>query len=114
MRSNWRGHAAPEAVDELSRKQATLRGALQLAARSWSEHASLEPHMLDDLHRATEAAEAAVASARASAVRGAAAIPWGDVVGDVRLERADCTTGDETVASQSLRGRIVGLYFTAS
>ena len=82
---------------------------------SWKASQKVEPGLLEVLARAALDAEAAVRSVRASAVENAAAVPWHKLMGSTRLERADGDTSVPGVdAIEGLRGKVVGLYFTAS
>lgn len=114
-RSAWRQHAGVTAMDELARRQAALSDSLASAANSWKERQGVRPAELRSLTEAVSDTEAAVRGARASAVRAAAAVPWGEVLGSSRLEPATgSAAADAPGAEERLRGRVVGLYFTAS
>jgi hypothetical protein len=84
-RSEWRRHAGQPVVEELQRAQTTLRNTLSAAARAWGEETHVDPALFRKLERATADAEAAVTTARESAVRGAERVAWSDLMGDVRL-----------------------------
>jgi hypothetical protein len=113
-RANWQGHAGADAVEALERTQSTLRKLLGDAAAKWQTTRKMDADTLGSLGRAAADCEDAVANAARSAVQGAASVPWSEVVKAVRLPRADGTGGDAVSAAEALRGKTVGLYFTAS
>jgi thiol-disulfide isomerase/thioredoxin len=108
----WRTHADQSVVAALEKSQLTLRDVLVGAANTWKEKGSVEDVTLAKLDGAAREAESAVQAVRASAQVGAAAIPWHECVGDTALERANGPK--QTLGIDSLGGKIVALYFTAS
>ena len=113
-RSAWRSHATADAVDELDKSQISLRDLLVEAANTWKEKGTVDVVTLTQLDGAASKAESAVRAVRASAARGAAAVPWNECIGaSTVLEQADRGT-KATVGVDSLNSKIVALYFTAS
>ena len=117
--AKWQTHAEAEVLAALEASRGVLADVLVTAARSWKETGLVEPRTLVDMDRAAEQAEDAVRAVRASAVRGASAAPWHVTVGGHTLERADGTERGEggsggATSIDSLGGKLVGLYFTAS
>ena len=114
-RAEWRRHAGPDVICELSKCQSVLMQALEAAAQSWKSSQRVEPDELAALSSAAGEAEEAVRRTRMAAVEGAASVPWGDAMRGARFEYADGTEADgKTCTADGLCGRIVGLYFTAS
>ena len=90
-----------------------LRESLVDAAHAWKQNGTVSTPTLDGLDRAADSAESALRTVRESAAARAAEVPWREAVGgDTQLERADGNGG--TVGVDSLGGKVVGLYFTAS
>jgi len=92
------------------------------AATAWRDTGQVQPDMLKSLEHAADAADAAVNTVRSSAIAGATALSWSELVrGSTRLDRADGSAhAMPNAASQPppsadrLGGKIVALYFTAS
>lgn len=115
-RANWREYAGAAAVSKLERSQDALKRAFQEAAQAWkaSGGETLAPSSVEVLEQASAEAEAAVIGVRNSAISTAAAVPWHQVMAGTKLVRADGQRADGQDAVESLAGKVVGLYFTAS
>ena len=108
-RADWRGHASSEAVATLDRCRNTLRDALSSAADAWKLGNRVD---MDSLARATGDAETVVRDVRASAISGAQRLSWHQVLNSTQLVRVDGSASDDS--ADSLGGKVVALYFTAS
>ena len=115
-RAEWRKFAGEAACERLEQAQTALKVSFSQAAQAWkaSGGESVAPHSIEELAHATESAEAAVNHARTAAVAGAAAVPWHEAMGGIKLVRADGQAAPPVDAVKGLAGKVVGLYFTAS
>ena len=117
-RAAWRTHASDEAVECFDTKRLALHKILTQAAQAWKATGSVDESTLDGLDHAAVEAESAVHAVRASAVEGASSVAWDAIVGGTKLERADGTEnlagGGGQTSVESLGGKVVALYFTAS
>ena len=109
----WRTHASLSKVSDFEKSQLSLRDVLVDAANTWKETGSVEEGTLAKLDGAARKAESAVRAVRASAHVAAAAVPWHEAVGATALEQADARSKQKTQID-SLSGKVVALYFTAS
>lgn len=110
-RSGWQQFAGLDAMNQLTRCQASLHMALASAANDWKAKQRVDRAALQQLDRATQEAEDAVRAAREAAVRGAASKPWADTIRGVHFEQAD---GAPSNTAPTIAGKTVALYFTAS
>lgn len=114
-RAEWRSYASRSSLETLERSQLALRNALLSAAKAWQSSQTVDVATINNLFKAAEGADVAVAQAKESAVSGAAAVPWGKALSKAVFERADERRGaQDALDASSLNGKIVGLYFTAS
>ena len=111
-RAQWREFAGASSVAHLEHSRTALRDVFGRAADSWQSSQQINLNLIAEMEKAVLDAEEAVAAVRSLAVRGAAARPWSAATAGAQLVCADGSPGNAQMAN--LKGKTVGVYFTAS